>query len=215
VSAGYLERLASRAAGAPAVAGPRLPALFEAAGDPTGFDVVEQTRPQPTRPQVPAARPADPDGPVARPDPARTAAPERPVPAIATAQVTAENPSLPVPAPVPTLPTTVVGPRLPTDPAPPPGTALTRPDLTGDRVLVVAVPAPPRPGPDPRAGDAASVAAHAGAPAPHQTSAPELIRVTIGRVDVRASVAMPPPAPERPARADRPSLHDYLRGGRR
>jgi hypothetical protein len=49
----------------------------------------------------------------------------------------------------------------------------------------------------------------------HDASAPAVVQVTIGRVDVRA---VTPPAPPRerlrPPRPARPSLEDYLRGGR-
>ena len=119
-------------------------------------------------------------------------------------------PAAPAPAPaaLPIEPTTGV--RV--------GPATSRPDVTrsdakGPVVRVVASPLvdDPRPAP-PASGRERGPAADPRDAGPRE---PDVVHVTIGRVDVRAPAAPPPPAPVRTATGPPDlSLGDYLRGRR-
>lgn len=202
---GFLDRMAARAAdrSRPEVtnrlatsSAPRVPALFEPAGvtsepPPT----IEAVPPAVVAAEVPAvavpsveSRPAVPAGQLQPIPPDREAAPIR-----------VERESVPVPVPAEHSP-------LPT-PAARPGMAATR----HGQLAALVVPAVPV---------ALAQAAPAGVTNESAVAAerrPDIVRVSIGRVDVRAPAA--PPRPSTPvgvpaAKADRLSLQDYLRGQR-
>lgn len=193
---GYLARLAARAGGAPAAAGPRLPSRFEhsATDGPTDAETrdapaqdrhgserraearTEHGAPAATGTRAVAAPPAPGDG------SPRGADTETPTPAPPTV------------APVHTRPAAGPDRNAPGDP---PATAAPR---------VEAAP-PPRSAPRPAA------AAHRDEAAAPATET-DVVHVTIQRIEVRATVAAAPPiirsAPQRSSTEQ--SLHDYLAG---
>ncbi|WP_243073641.1 hypothetical protein [Microbacterium sp. SS28] len=189
---GYLARLAARAAGAPAQAGPRLPSRFEAADSAASTDAASP---------VPTAE-----------TPLRTE--QRPAPRQARAAPRGE-PAAAVPPAAHELPT-----QRRTDAAPPiaatetaaPGRPAAAPEPT-------AAPLTSRSEGVPRvqAAPAPRAAVHASTPTRAEASvAPseaDVVHVTIDRVEVRAMLAAPTAArPTRPARDAERSLHDYLAG---
>lgn len=203
----YLERLLARTGVLPATtpaAAPRLPSWFEPeVAGPDGQPQPEPVRADPVAvpaldpPQVPtAAAPS----PVASPT-------DRPLPPTAPPVVDRAEP-----APV----TTTAAPPL-RDAAPPQPARLPEPAVTAraqaDPVPATPVPASPVPAP-----------ADPDRTAPRQPPAPDVVQVTIGRIEVRATIAPPRPAapapPPAPVRStDRPdeqvlSLADYLHGKR-
>jgi hypothetical protein len=225
---GYLDRLAARAAGTPATAAPRVPALFEVlpgsvagvgpdlrAGAGVGFEVVDAAA-ESARP-VFAADSGHDEAPRARPqaghpdaDPERSAGVLDPGPGAAADSATV-HPALtgdPGPESPPSrVPAVVAGTGAVTDAVTPiPATPIAAPPhdaVQTGRVAVGRVPASPSHVRDP-------VAQKPAAPA-----GPDVVHVTIGRVDVRATVLAPPaPAPAAPPREAPVALHDYLARGR-
>jgi len=192
----YLARLAARAGGAPAAAGPRLPSRFE-----------PSTTAGPTDAENPGTLAHDRHGPERR---AETPADER-APADARARL---DVALPVPrdrsphgaeaeAPAPALPTNAPVHARPT--AAPEGSALARPPATAALRVEAA--------PPPRAAARPAAAAHPDEAAA-ATTQPDVVHVTIERIEVRATVAAAAPiARSAPQRRDTErSLHDYLAG---
>lgn len=211
---GYLARLAARAGGAPAAAEPRLPSRFEPVDGSTDAASPAPMASPPAAPP-PAALPhveraTDTPESVVRSDLARaegdrmTAAPAdrrdhgrdaaraesavvAPVSAStaleASAAVQPDDPAVAHP------PTPALSPAAPRVEATPPRRAQS-PAVTAPAVGA-------------RERDEASV----------PSSEPDVVHVTIGRIEVRATVAPPAPARgARPARDPERSLHDYLAG---
>jgi hypothetical protein len=225
----YLEHLAARALGLADVVRPRLIGLFEpldpsdtvVAAEP--FEVQEIERPsgramppdprserQPSEPER-AAPPAETAAPPRESDsPAVTAADVETPPARQAAAVPAPSPASSTPGRPPSWP----GPRPPAISQDPPTVAASPRRTAGGPPRSapqsrLELPSPPRPpsalappnGPEPRRGER-----DASSPAP---TAPT-IRVTIGRVDVRA-LAQPAPRPAAPRRASAIALNEYLK----
>ena len=216
---GYLARLAARGGGAPAAAGPRLPSRFE----PSTID----TRPTgPTGPEQATAPVPSPDtlvrdGRRSSVQLAATRADERAAAATRTSGDAVA--ALPIPADrgrqahgaeaqasVPALPTSAAFEARRTtergDPVrratedvgpPPPATAVAAASPRVDAA----------PLPEPAGATTAVPARDAASRAPE----PDVVHVTIGRVEVRATIAAQTPAPRPPRDAER-ALHDYLAG---
>jgi hypothetical protein len=215
---GFLDRMGARAADGsrPEVtnrlvtsSAPRVPALFESATvttEPTG--ITEPVSPALAAAEVPAAAVPSVAVPsvavpwVAVPPvdgrPALPAAEVLPVrPDRESAQVRVERELVPMPAERSPLPT--------------PAARQSQPATRQSQPAALVVPAAPvalAPAAPAGAMNESSVAAQRG---------PDVIRVSIGRVDVRAPAAPPRPSTPVPvpaAKADRLSLQDYLRGQR-
>ena len=212
---GYLARLAARAGGAPAAAGPRLPSRFEPAGNDGSTDAA--TAASVASPQVAPANAetsagarvgeAHPDTPAtesARAEGDRAAAPATDV-ADPRPEATGTDAGIPAAAPAPPD-----GEALGTGSghaaAPPPAA----PVRTAAAPRVEAEP--------PRRAASATAVTSVGATARDEASVPssepDVVHVTIGRVDVRATVTAPasPARSPRPSRDGERSLHDYLAG---
>jgi hypothetical protein len=218
---GYLARLAARGGGAPSAAGPRLPSRFE----PSTIDAPTQgTAPGPS-PVTPAR-----DGwqsstelGATRADEGEAAAMRTPADALAALPIPAERrreaQGTDAEHTVPALPTNAAfGERRATEHGVP--TPLATVVATAARRLD---PAPPPRAPAPRV-DAAPPPESAGAitavPAREAASSapePDVVHVTIGRVEVRATIAAQTAAPHapRPPRDTERDLHDYLTGSAR
>jgi hypothetical protein len=194
---GYLARLAARASGSPAAATPRLPSRFEAGG------AVDATAPATVETVVAAPRPAGAEPVAAATAPEPRMAPPRPRERFGT------------PDEIPTETTIVV------DSSHARAAASTLPDSIAESTRA------DRPhGDEPRAvRPVAAVvlpAATAFTVASEQqrsdgAAEPDVVHVSIGRIDVRATVAAPVPEvrPRQPApQRETLSLHDYLRGER-
>lgn len=220
---GYLARLSARAVGRGASAHPRLPARFETPTLDPAPDA-DLVGPQPGPPDPPVER--RPDGTVgmapaprnglasarstpAAPDGAEPMPPPHQPPGTAQAPVLAA-------AGLPTVLTTAQEPSPSSDPA----DAATRPSApwaaTSERGRE---PSAPRVAP----GSVSVVAAVpvTAAPAPSAAAPAEretVVRVHIGRVDVRAQLTSPPVKAGKAEKADPGpgtlDLHDYLRGAR-
>jgi len=204
----FVSRMAARLVGDAVVAQPRLRGLFDADDPAAGLDVVdEEVVARSSREAAAAVLPA------AVPPTALPAASPRP----GSETPTPPSPSAAVPRvearPTAAPPEDVRGPATATtvphaEPSPaPPSVAESEPEPAPPHVTVVAVPASPvLPAPE------------AAAPMPAATEPEELqpVRVHIGRLEVRASLAeqaRPRREPEqRPAAGL--SLADYLRGER-
>jgi len=217
---GFLDRMAARAGGAAADVAPRVPALFESAAvttPPKGLAALE-AGPLPVRlpPAAPSTLPVaspPPLEPLAAPPwtsaaelgqgaPPASAGMASAEPDVSAAEVRPEGPD---PAPARVRVERELGP-VPVGGEPPtPVTPLIRPAA----LVVPAVPV--------AIATAAPAGAVPGSSAPSQRG-PDVIRVSIGRVDVRAPAAPPRPAPKPApvpaAKADRLSLQEYLRGQR-
>lgn len=226
---GYLARLAARAGGAPAAAEPRLPSRFEPVDGSTDAASPAPVATPPGAPP-PAAlrdveRPADTPASVRRTDLARaegdrmTAAPAdrrdhgRDAPRAESAAVTlaptptaleasaAVQPGGPAVAHPPTPALSPAAPRVAHPPTLPISPAAPRVEAT-----------PPRRA-RPPAVTAPAVGTSERGEASVPSSEPDVVHVTIGRIEVRATVAPPAPARgARPARDPERSLHDYLAG---
>jgi hypothetical protein len=226
---GYLERLAARASGAPAAVVPRLPSRFEGSPESNGdtaeeLEAVAQARPfdetattvAETRTSVPVGmrHPSMPQESSERTE----SADDRPLSTIratpsddrgASAETTAQDPALS------RLKLPVASAALPRKGSGYPAAAI--------RAIVPAKPASSGLDESKRATASSSgqnpleaVGRRDGSAA----SAPDIVHVSIGRVEVRASLT-PTPTPTaalRPAGGESPdgtsSLHDYLRGRR-
>jgi hypothetical protein len=193
---GYLARLAARAGGAPAAAGPRLPSLFEPSTTDGSTDAETPGTLAHDRhsPEVGAETLVDERAPA---DTHARAVAALPVPADRTprgAEAEAAAPALPTNAPVHTRPTPS-----------PEGSALAHPPATAALRVEAA--------PPPRAAARPATAAHRDEAAAAVTQ-PDVVHVTIERIEVRATVAAAPPiarsTPQR--RETERSLHDYLAG---
>ena len=210
---GYLERLAARATGFPAAAAPRPRAWFE--------DSVGEAEPL-ERPTVDSLMPAV--GTRARQDLGTTVS--APAGSPARAHPPVDRAAGPAAPPVRSLEERTPRPATATalQPSPdgveePAGDLTARPSARPADAL--ARTAPP---PLPVAARPARTEAPTGGATPETGTAPieasgppDTIHVTIGRVEVRATVAPSTPAPQpRTAAPERPvlSLHDYLRGER-
>lgn len=207
---GYLSRLAARAAGAPAAAAPRLPSLFES-GVGSGR-VVEGAATAAVEASAPAASAGKPASTTdtghagtAPGVPACAAFDARPMPSQERAAAAARDFAGAVTPQPASDPARGAEPRHPeSDPE------------TSERAK------------EPANAAAEAVGVHVASPvalprmplsparSAERGGSPEVVHVTIGRVDVRASVtAQPTAARPHPAEArDGLSLHDYLRGGR-
>ena len=200
---GYLARLAARASGAPAAAGPRLPSRFEPSSDDGPAD--------------PAAEAASPNAP-ARDDAgirvrgeaprAVERTPEEPRAELSVADDRSrEARGAEGEAATPAPPTnTTIGER---------GAAERGDRLPPERPLVAAAPVARRVEavPAPRAAASPNAAGHRDE-APATRPEPDVVHVTIGRVEVRATVAAQTSASRapRPPRDAEQALHDYLAG---
>lgn len=210
---GFLDRMGARAADGsrPEVtnrlvtsSAPRVPALFESAAvtnEPTV--TTGPVLPAPAAAEVPAAAVSSVAVPAVESRPPLLAAEVRPVrPDREPTQVRVEREL--VPAERSPLPTPAA--RQSQRP-----TGQSQPAALQSQPTALVVPAAPvalAPAAPAGAMNESSVAAQRG---------PDVIRVSIGRVDVRAPAAPPRPAPPVPvpaAKADRLSLQDYLRGQR-
>ncbi|MET0827997.1 MAG: hypothetical protein ABWY26_00625 [Microbacterium sp.] len=222
---GYLDRLAARSLGAPPAAAPRPRSLFEDATDAApgpGAPLGAVPIPEAVAPSVPGGSP--PIRPVATSALPSVAKASR---AQSRAEKRAEAPAERDTGPTEPMPehTADGGARHPSaagdsqaevaegrsvpataSTAPAPDLAVAAPRATVDPVRV-------RPARAESAGARTEDAPPAPVPEP---AGPDVIHVTIGRVDVRASVAATPPAPvPRSQPAEKVlSLHDYLRGER-
>ncbi|MDR7186723.1 hypothetical protein J2X85_003780 [Microbacterium trichothecenolyticum] len=209
---GYLARLAARAGGAPAAAGPRLPSRFEPMSGEGSTDAaapppIATAAHAPARAELPGP-PAksdapvrlEPAGPARGEDDRAIAAPSDragrsgaagTAPEFVTAEPTPERGTLDVDA-------------EPSDAAAAPALAPAAPRVEA---------APPRRA-EPLTATTPAVRAstrdEASAPVPE----PDVVHVTIGRIEVRATLAPPAAAPRsaRPARDPERTLHDYLTG---
>jgi hypothetical protein len=224
---GFLDRMAARADGAAAEVAPRVPALFESAAVTTEAigAAAREARPASLRlpPSVPAALPS----PSSRQKPSFASARESGVevghPSAVAAMASAVSRS-PVPAAQVVdsdrEPASVRVERAPvSEPTehrslPTPATRTTRTTRTSRQSKPTALVVPALP-------VALAPAALAGGMTESLVAArrgPDVVRVSIGRVDVRAPAPPPrpsaPPIPVPAAKADRVSLHDYLRGQR-
>lgn len=197
---GYLARLTARAGGAPAAAGPRLPSRFEPGAFGAPADVAVAAAAPDASHQTHAG--GNERRPAARAD---VRAAEL---VVASPPAAGRDPA--APAPVPTagvaapqvLTTSRADPRVGAEPA---ESALPRAPGAASRPAPLRVQSVPPP------------AAQARAPAQRDeasTPAPDVVHVTIGRVEVRATVAAPSTTPRapRPSRDVERSLHDYLAG---
>jgi hypothetical protein len=219
---GLLARMAARATGATPGIWPRLPARFEAPTGPEGSEAVVASRPAHDAGAaypVPRTAPRDDDrSPETRvPRMSRAAGSSEPPPGTQGVPVTspAEEPELARapsgdgPAGRPGMPRSreaavaSYGPAVSAQPRTTAPLVAATPDAA-----VVAAPAASRP--SGREGAAQG-----------RSGAPDVVHVTIGRVEVRATVAAPSPAPPAAStvRAQSPaaepvSLHDYLTGKR-
>jgi hypothetical protein len=215
---GFLSRLAARASGAPVGVTPRVPARFEradtlgsATGHPTGASEVLE---RPAAPVVVAAVPTEPS-PVSQstyvkasqglsvdrsptPRRRRPAQPRDPRPDAAAPVAAVEHRE----ASTDRSPSVAASPR-------PIGGQPQAPRVVAVPARPTAIPPPPPAGPA-----SLSVASAAGAP----NTAPHVVHVTIGRVEVRAAVSAPLPVPAAPANtgslAETLPLTAYLRGER-
>jgi hypothetical protein len=224
---GYLDRLAARASGAPAAVAPRLPSRFEDSAPSNQVTVEDVEAVTPTRtsgeaaalvsdrraivpvgmrpPGTPELRPerAESTGDRPRGDILRaTRGDHRGAAAAAAQDPTPNRLELPVTsAPLSPkdsdLPTAAIRAIVPVNPAAS-GVDESRP--------ATAVSTPPGPVDAVGRRDRSAV------------SAPDVVHVSIGRVEVRASLTPAPAAPLRPARSESTdgtsSLHDYLQGRR-
>jgi len=220
---GFLGRMAARASGREPGITPRVPSRFEGAdrAEPVAADgsstEVAATSPVPVRPAAAPPRAEAVSGPP-------TEAAHRDPPPVMSPEGTAAA-ALPAPAPV----RAEAPPASP--PADPPSVEDVGPPRTRPREAPPKATSQPRSAPDllvvPAAPAAALSSAAALVPAPGPVTAdasprePDVVHVSIGRVDVRATVAPPHrPAPPEQARppvrspSERLSLHDYLRGQR-
>ncbi len=219
---GFLARMAARAAGSGTAAAPRLPSRFEAPSLP-GTDAEGAPG---AAAAASAGVPASGVGPLAT-DPAEAPvpAPSRPRRAGETERVAGRHAA---PAAIPPLGRPSEGAAERASLAPVAGTPATPPapphdvrasasasqspgEPARDRVVVVALPAAPAPPPRPAAAPDA-----AGDHLTEPGRGPDVVHVTIGRIDVRAAVAQPAPRPA-PAPTAAPTtlpLADYLRGRR-
>jgi hypothetical protein len=220
---GFLDRMAARAGGAAAEVAPRVPALFESGAVttvPSEAAAPEAGRVPVRLPSVPPALPS----PSSRREPSFASARESAVdvgpPSAVAPMASAESrPHVPAAQPVDPdrEPASVRAEREPvsgpTERGPLP-TRTTRTMRTTRQSQPAALVVPALPvalAPAALAGGMpeSSVAAQRG---------PDVIRVSIGRVDVRAPAPAPrpspPPVPVAAAKADRLSLQDYLRGER-
>lgn len=213
---GYLSRLAARAAGAPAAAAPRLPSLFESGAgsgrvvEGAATAAVETSAPAASAGKLASTTDNGHTG-TAPGVPARAALDAQPMPSQERAAAAARDVAGAV-APQPASdPARGAEPRHPkSDPetserATEPANAAA--EAVGDGVASpVALPRMPL-------SPARSAERGAGS---ERGGSPEVVHVTIGRVEVRASVtAQPAAARPHPAEGrDGLSLHDYLRGGR-
>jgi hypothetical protein len=194
---GYLERLAARASGSPAAATPRLPSRFEPGG------AVDATEPAMAETVVAAPSPADDQRVAAATPPQPRMAPPRPrerfsAPDEIPAETTIVANSSHARAAASALPDPIAE-STPADRWQRDEPRAVRP------VAAVVLPAA-------TAFTGASEQQGSGAAAE-----PDVVHVSIGRIDVRATVAAPAPEarPRQPApRRETLSLHDYLRGER-
>ncbi|MGU3645677.1 hypothetical protein ACLBXX_11965 [Microbacterium sp. C23T] len=209
---GYLARLAARAGGAPAAAGPRLPSRFEPTSGEGSTDAatplpIATAAHAPARAELPGA-PAKSDAP-ARIEPAGQARGEdgraiaAPSDGAGRGEAAGTAPEVVTAAPPPERGTLAVDADRGDAVAPP------TPPLSTPRVEAVP---PPRAQPPTATTPAvrASTRDEASVPVPE----PDVVHVTIGRIEVRATVAAPAAAPRsaRPARDPERTLHDYLTG---
>jgi hypothetical protein len=225
---GYLERLAARAAGAPSAAGPRLPSHFEQGGAGSGLGMQQAVPPGGGRANAPEYRP-DESGRMPRSrseEPAHEA--DDTSGTGSTATRAREPDSQPV-SPVrekPAARTSATAPRATTpEPAESPsrrGSRGRRSDRlvdvsSGERIIVAARPAEQgAPGRTGTSGPAEGSRQSRQSPSGTTPAAPDVVHVSIGRVEVRATLEAPPeasaPAPSR--REPAVSLQDYLDGRR-
>ena len=199
---GYLARLAARASGAPAAAGPRLPSRFE----PSSDDGPADPPPEAASPNAPTR---DDVGIRVRGDAPRAV--ER-TPAEPRAELSvaddrsreARGAEGEAAAPAPLTNTTIGR-----------GAAERGDRLPPERPLVAAAPVARRVEavPAPRAAASPTAAGHRDE-APATRPEPDVVHVTIGRVEVRAAVAAQTSASRapRPPRDAEQALHDYLAG---
>ncbi|KJL41944.1 hypothetical protein [Microbacterium trichothecenolyticum] len=208
---GYLARLAARAGGAPAAAGPRLPSRFEpstgdgstdaaappaigtAAEAPAQAGLPGPPRSTDARARVePVARARD-EGDRAIPAPSHSDDRGRPATGIAPEAGTAK------PAPE----RSAVGVHSERSDAPAATTPLT---------ATARVEAMPARRAEPPIAATPAVRASARDEASVPAAEPDVVHVTIGRIEVRAGVTAPATAPRsaRPARDPERTLHDYL-----
>jgi len=219
---GWLARLAARAGGAEAGGTPRLPARFDPAErEQTGQfeETVEVRLPSTLRAAATAVGPdpklpprdagvtstATTGAPDSRKPPARARRPPGTRALIRSAGA-APQPIVDLPPPDPGRPAepSAIAARLL-------AAATTHRPRTPGPALVPATPAP--------AGPAPWVAppGHAAPTSPPRTG-PDVVHVTIGRVEVRSPAPVPPPVEpttDRPAGGEPVSLSDYLRGHRK
>lgn len=202
---GYLARLAARAGGAPAAAGPRLPSRFETDGESAVADA--------------AAPPASATEPTARAVTARDAGSRTVIGADPPVAPRAVREAADATPPARTgRETTLTG----TEAREAAVSAIAQTGPAAERLLAQppATAAPPRVDatpPAPPAPAAAIIVAAARDAASVPRPDPDVVHVNIGRIDVRATVATPSPAPRAPqeSRDAERSLHDYLAGRRR
>lgn len=227
-------RLAERSLGVGEVVRPRTASLFEAAQALEPLELVEEREAAPAPPRAARRREAV---------PVSTPRDESPAPAAPLSQAVvvereAEAAVAEQPSPAPSEP-------LPAAPAPPVAEQATEPlspARGGERDSNPEAPPPPtvvvrdrrpavRPRPRPQEGVSGSepqgrvggspLALPLSVPAPERFAGPPaadeppVVRVTIGRVDVRAVLPAAPPERARPKRPPRLTLDEYLREGRR
>ncbi len=195
---GYLARLAARAGGAPAAAGPRLPSRFEAStpDGPTDAETPGTLAHDRHRPERRAATRAD----------ERAPADERtPEIAVAAIPLPADRGSHSTEAEI--APPALSSKAAHEGPPAPEHAGSPLPDAPATAALRVEAAPPPRVAARPAA------AAHRDEEAA-ATPQPDVVHVTIERIEVRATVAPPAAislsAPQR--RDTERSLHDYLAG---
>lgn len=220
---GYLARLAARAGGAPAAAGPRLPSRFEPSAGSAPTNAAALVPPPPgtlahddlRSPPQPGATRADERTAAIALKPAGAVAALKPADAVA---------ALPPPddrgreahgavgeVAVPTLPTNAAfraPPATERRGPPPPATA-----VAAAAPRVEAAPPPRVEAPRPQHA-AATVTPVQDRVAASSAPEPDVVHVTIGRVEVRATVAAQTAAARvpRPPRDAERALHDYLAG---
>jgi hypothetical protein len=210
---GFLDRMAARAGGVVPEVAPRVPALFEstvAATAPTARSPLEVNRP----PVGSAAPPPALHARFTGGPPASTAEVGPVTQQPAGREASSVGPAAAAPARPPAPGPARTGGRVSIHVPPVTGAAgqVTASGPRRSRPAVLVSPAVPVP---------LATAAPAGAP-PESSDAvrggPSVVRVSIGRVDVRMPAAPPrpasPPEPVPAAKADRLSLQDYLHGQR-
>ena len=208
---GYLARLAARAGGAPAAAGPRLPSRFEPS---TGDGSTDAAAPPTiaTAAEVPAQ--ADLPGPPRNTDARALVEPVGPARGEGDRAIPSHRDDRGLPA---TRTASEVGTAEPA----PERSAVAVDSARSDTAALPAPPpatprveaAPPRRAEPPTVTTPAACASardEASVPVPE----PDVVHVTIGRIEVRATLAPPAAAPRsaRPARDPERTLHDYLTG---